>query len=170
LLGGPICQVMGDEFGEGEKLPFRSYRGVVSLRRVGHGEIIANRRRRAALLRQRHAALHTRDRNWLKTADGAHDGDILAATRIPQTLFDRPLMVFANFNNHDAREQRFLLDEEMRKRIDPAKRYQARDLYALDPTRTLFEEPLLGSALLERGMPVKLDPYQISVVALDPVP
>jgi hypothetical protein len=170
LLGGPVLHVMGDEFGEGEKLPFKQYRGVASLRGASaEAARIADARGRAARLRQVLPALAGTRRSWLRPRDGGAEGDLLALARLPAPgAPGSPVLVFANLHNGEVRENVFRVNEDLARSIDPLRRYQVRDRLADHPA-ALWDPPLTGKEILERGIFCRLAPYQVQALALEPI-
>ena len=77
-----------------------------------------------------------------------------------------PVVVFANFNNEDTRENAFNLDPHTSARLDPDKHYQVRDLLSDDPKEPLWRDARSGREILESGLYSKLDPYQVQALEI----
>jgi len=174
LFGGLSTTVMGDEFGEGQKLGFKvaGMRPDV-LRQANDGTLpranveLQGAMRRAGEAKNTDPSLKTvlRTRLWSKgpnhniVAMARHADD----KKVPGTL------VFANLANKDELSNTFRLDDETKKRIDPNGWYQVRDLMSTDPRRHLWPERVRGSELMDQGVYVKLLPYQIQALKLEKV-
>lgn len=172
LLGGANTFVAGDEFGENQALAFKSSRAVGALKDPSAaGLAIAEQLRRAGVAKSALAALQDDNRAFLDLKTGGVDGELLALARNADSgKKGNPVVVVANFNNSRARENAFALDEESRRRIDPTKRYQVRDLMADDPKAALWNQPLTGKELLDNGLFARLSPYQVQALELFSVP
>ncbi len=166
LLGGATFAVAGDELGEGDAMPFKQYRGVGALLHPSDaGKSIEESFRRANLARKALPALQDNNRGFPSPRDGGEDPDLFALSRFPDRKDGTPALVFANFNNQRTRENAFRLDDELRSRIDPNRRYQVRDL--MGDGSPLWNPPLTGRELLDRGVFVRLAPYQVQVLKLE---
>ncbi len=168
LLGGTTALVAGDDFGEKHSMPFKQHRPVGALQTPSDaGEQIAEHLRRAGKAKTSLPALQDNNRAFLDLKTGGADGELLAMTRFPDPgKKGNPVVVFANFNNSRTRENVFVLDDQTRSRIDPDKRYQVRDLMADDPKAKLWNPPMTGRELLDRGIFARLSPYQVQALEL----
>ncbi|MEW5848325.1 MAG: alpha-amylase family glycosyl hydrolase [Myxococcota bacterium] len=169
LLGGPVTEVAGDELGEKEKLLFKQYKGVHALRHQSDAQReMARTFGKLGAARKQLAALKDDNRAWLRPRDGGSDPDLVALSRVTDRGKDgAPVLVFGNMSNERTRENVFALDEETRARIDPEKSYQVRDLMGQDVP--LWNPPIKGKELMERGVFARLLPYQLQVLKLEPV-
>lgn len=174
LFGGISTTVMGDEFGEGQKLGFKTEGAVppVLVQARNNALPYANvelqqAMRRAGEAKNTDPALKTVLRTPLR-ADGPN-GNILGMARhaddpqVPGTL------VFANLANRDERTNTFRLDDRTRSRIDPNAWYQAKDLMSANPGANVWPNSIRGSDLLNGGVYVRLQPYQIQALKLERV-
>jgi hypothetical protein len=168
LLGGTSVAVAGDEFGEKTQLLFKQYKPVESLKNHSEADhAILESMRRAGLARRSLVALQDDNRAFLDPKYGGTDAELLAVARFPDSgKRGKPVLVFANFSNDRVRENAFWLDDQTRARIDPAKRYQVRDLMSDDPSAGLWDPPLTGRELLEKGIFARLQPYQLQALEL----
>lgn len=167
LLGGTNLLVAGDEFGEQYSMPFKQHNPVGAIQTPSPaGEMISEQLRRAGAAKTSLPALKDNNRAFLDARHGK-DNDLLAMARFPDsTKKGNPVIVFANFNNGRTRENAFNLDAETLRRIDPNKRYQVRDLMADDPKATLWDPPLTGRELMEKGVFARLAPYQVQALEI----
>jgi hypothetical protein len=167
LMGGANVAVAGDEYGEKNQLAFKQHRPVESLEHhPDEAHQIAEQMRRSGLAKD-HPALQDDNRAFLDPRVGGQDPDLLALSRFPDSgKPGNPVLVFANFNNERPRENAFGLDPETCRRLDPDKRYQVRDLMADDPKAALWSKPMTGRELLEKGIFVRLDAYQLQALEL----
>ncbi|MFH1808383.1 MAG: alpha-amylase family glycosyl hydrolase [Pseudomonadota bacterium] len=171
LFGGPSMEVAGDEFGERQKMLFKQLRGLPALRSIDSvKKEIATAYRRASKATRTLPALQDDNRVFLQPRTGGPDPHLLAVSRnVDANKPGQAVLVVANLHNDRTRENAFKLDDETRRRIDPDRRYQVRDLMADDPHASLWDPPLLGRELLEGGLFCRLRPYQIQVLDLQPV-
>jgi hypothetical protein len=172
LLGGTSMHVAGDEYGEAYQMPFKQYRPVGSIQTPSPaGEDISERIRRAGGARRGEPALQDDNRAFLDPRVGGADADLLALSRFPDA--DKQgsvVLVFANFNNGMARENAFGLDGQTRSRLKPDQRYQVFDLMGDNPKAPLWNPPLTGRELMEKGLFVRLSPYQVQALKLEEAP
>ncbi|MGC4113159.1 MAG: alpha-amylase family glycosyl hydrolase [Myxococcales bacterium] len=168
LLGGTDMLVAGDEYGEKYSMPFKQHNPVGALQTPSEaGEKISEQLRRAGVAKSGVAALADNNRAFLDLTTGGLDGELLAMARFPDAgKKGNPVVVFANFNNGRTRENSFNLDAQTRARIDPNKTYQCRDLMADDPKAKLWNKPMTGRELLDRGLYAKLSPYQVQALEI----
>jgi len=168
LLGGTNMLVAGDEYGEKHSMPFKQHNPVGAIRTPSEaGERISEQLRRAGEAKSGLPALQDNNRAFLPLTTGGWDGEMLAMARFPDAgKKGNPVVVFANFNNGRTRENSFVLDGQTRARIDPDKTYQCRDLMAADPEATLWDRPISGRELLERGLYARLAPYEVQALEI----
>ena len=174
LMGGPMTMLAGDEFAEKEKLRFKAKGGVPTLWQLRQGTLpsanleLASWIARAGVLRTSHPALRTRGRERLHPHEG--DGSrLLAVARYADDDETVPLPVFNNLSRRDWTTARYDVGARVRAWLDPAAYYQVRDLVGFDPERPLWRRPLLGAEIVEEGMSVSLQPYQMQVLELAPL-
>ncbi len=170
VLGGPVVEVAGDEVGERDQLAFKQSKAIPWAKNLAEGGAqVASYLRKVGTVRAETPALLDDNRAWLRPRIGGADPDLLAVARHPDAKEGRVVFATANLNNVDARENAFNLDAESASRIDPAGRYQLRDLLADDPHRHVWSAPLTGQELLDRGLFVRMKPYELQVLELTPV-
>jgi hypothetical protein len=172
LLGGTDMLVAGDDFGEMYSMPFKQHNPVGAIKTPSPaGEAISEQLRRAGVAKQGVPALEDNNRAFLNPRVGGPDSDLLAMARFQDgDKAGNPVVVFANFNNGATRENAFNLDDQTRSRIDPGKRYQVRDLMADDPKAALWNPPLTGCELLDKGVFARLSPYQVQALEIYEAP
>lgn len=168
LLGGTNMLVAGDEYGEKNSMPFKQHNPVGAIQTPSAaGERLSDQLRRAGEAKGGLPALQDNNRAFLDLKTGGWDGEMLAMARFPDAdKKGNPVVVFANFNNARTRENSFNLDAQTRSRIDPDKTYQVRDLMADDPKAMLWDKPMSGRELLERGLYARLSPYQVQALEI----
>jgi hypothetical protein len=167
-FGGPVAELAGGSLAERWKLPFKQYRGVHALRNVtSQGAEMAKIVGRMGNVRKDLPALQDDNRYFLPTRTGVPDSDLLAMSRWPDDKKGNIAFVFANLNNGAYRENAFNLDPETRSRVDPNKKYQVRNLMGDNPGAGLWNPPLTGQELLDRGLFCGLQPYEIQVLRLE---
>lgn len=171
LMGGTTMQVAGTELGERQQLPFKQYRSLPSLRTMDTvKKQILKTFRRAGKARRGLAALGDDNRAWLQPRDGQQDINLVAVSRFPDADKEGAVvLLFANLADQHQRENSFVLDAETRRRIDPDRRYQVRDLMADDAFRQIWDPPRTGRELMDEGIFCSLRPYQIQCLILEPV-
>jgi hypothetical protein len=170
LLGGADMLVAGDDFGEMYSMPFKQHNPVGAIKTPSPaGEVISEQLRRAGVAKEGVPALEDDNRTFLNPRVGGADSDLMALSRWADPgKAGNPVVVFANFNNGATRENAFNLDDQTRSRIDPNKRYQVRDLMADDPKAALWNAPLTGRELLDKGIFARLAPYQVQALEIYP--
>jgi glycosidase len=174
LFGGISTMVMGDEWGEGNKLDFKHQGGVPpTLLQARHNQLpsadvqLQGAMRRAGDAKNSDPSLHTTLRTPLSAA--GDNPNILAMSRHADDRNVIGTLVFANLANADVRSNVFWLDDETKSRLDPTGNYQARDLMSLSPGSAVWAQPITGHDLMNNGVYVKLDPYQIQALKLERV-
>ncbi|AGL17226.1 alpha-amylase family glycosyl hydrolase [Actinoplanes sp. N902-109] len=174
LMGGPMTMLAGDEFGEGQKLRFKSRGGIPTLWQLrqntlpGANTELAFWVARGGKLRTSHPALGTADRERLRWREAANPGRLLAFARAAGNPDVAPLLCFNNLDRHDWLTGTAELGDFARAWLDrqPDAHLQVRDLLGLDPLRPLWRQPLTAKELLTTGLHVGLQPYQIQVLEL----
>ena len=168
LLGGPAARVAGDNLGEVNGLAYKQYKGVAAVRTPNvTAKEIATIVGRAGKARAQLPALQDDNRFFLRPADGNVDRDLLAVARRADDPNEKLSLVLANLSNDRTRENTFVLDDETKKRMDPAKRYRVRDLMSAHPRQSLWKPPRTGADVLQNGIFARLDPYQVQVLVLE---
>ena len=95
---------------------------------------------------------------------------LLAAARFVDDAAIVPLLVFTNLSRHEWTTGRYDVGARLRAWLDLAAFYQVRDRVGVDPERPLWRRPLVGGEILEQGLSVGLQPYQIQVLELERLP
>lgn len=176
LMGGWFTSLMGDELGEGKQFEFKHTGAVppvlwqARLQKLPAENIKMKRWVDQAGYMKTHVdALKTSRREFLNTAGGETSYDIVAAARHADGS-DQTVLLFTNLSNTGDRSNRFRLDDVTRGRIDPGAKYQVRDLMGQDWGKaSLWPSPISGQELLDKGVFVKLTPYQIQALILEKV-
>jgi hypothetical protein len=168
LLGGPSMDVAGDHFLERNKLPFKSNRDVPAMKFLDDTRRnIAETYGRVGRARKALPELQDDNRAFLQPKLGGPDNDLLALSRFTDEKSDRGIsFVFSNLSNTQQRENAFALDNGVKSRLDPNKRYNVKNLLADDPNAWLWPQSMTGRELMDRGIFVKLGPYHTQVLKL----
>jgi hypothetical protein len=174
LMGGAMTMLAGDEYAEGQPLRFKAKGGIPTLGQLRLGQLPQDNANlaywigRGGLLKRDHPSLRGTYRERLSLRDGDPARRILACARSSGQPSDVPLMVFNNLERQDWVTATFDLGSSVRTWIESAADafYQIRDLLALDPDRPLWRRPLHGQELLDQGIHIGLQPYQIQVLEL----
>ena len=95
---------------------------------------------------------------------------LLAAARFVEDGASVPLLVFNNLSRQEWTTGRYDVGARMRASLDVAAFYQVRDRVGFDPERPLWRRPIAGSEIVEQGLSVGLQPYQIQVLELERLP
>lgn len=175
LLGGPMTMLAGDEYAEAERLRFKARGGIPTLWQFRQGTLpaananLASWIARAGLLRTSHPTLQGRGRERLHAREGG-GRMLLAAARFVDDVATVPLLVFNNLSRHEWTTGRYDVGARMRAWLDVAAFYQVRDRVGFDPERPLWSRPIVGGQLVEHGLSVGLQPYQIQVLELEQLP
>ncbi|MGQ0777323.1 MAG: alpha-amylase family glycosyl hydrolase [Pseudonocardiales bacterium] len=175
LLGGPMTMLAGDEYAEGERLRFKARGGVPTLWQLRQGTLpaananLASWIARAGSLRTSHPALRGRGRERLHAREGG-GRMLLAAARFVDDGASVPLLVFNNLGRQEWTAGRYDVGARMRASLDVAAFYQVRDRVGFDPERPLWRQPIAGGEIVEQGLSVGLQPYQIQVLELERLP
>lgn len=170
LMGGPMTMLAGDEYGEGQQLRFKAKGGVPTLWQARMGTLPAANRTlaywiaRGGLLRKTVPALSGAAR-WRLELRG--DGDappILAAERGGADQF---VVVVSNLDGA-WQSGSYALGPAAEAWVAeaPERFLQVYDLLGTDPKRPLWRRPLTGSTLLNDGIHVGLQAYQVQVLTL----
>ncbi|WP_305785320.1 alpha-amylase family glycosyl hydrolase [Symbioplanes lichenis] len=174
LLGGPMTMLAGDEYAESQKLRFKARGGIPTLWQFrqntlpGANTQLAFWIARGGLLRTRHPALRGTRRARLQWREVARPDRLLAFSRSGDDPTAVPLLCFSNLDRQDWLTGTAELGEQARAWLDrePDAHIQVRDLLGLDPERLLWRRPEPAKTLLETGLGVGLQPYQIQVLEL----
>jgi glycosidase len=170
LMGGPYAELAGDELGSHEKLRFKQYAGIdVLLDPSEEGLALAQQNARVGMARRVLPALADDNRVWLPPRRGGADDALVAVGRVADDGAENPVVVFGNLSNRDRRENAFELTGALAERIDPEAEYMAYDRLAEDPAAPLWDKPIPGRKLLQKGIYAAVDPYGIQVVELEKV-
>lgn len=175
LMGGPMTMLAGDEYAEGERLRFKARGGIPTLWQLRQGTLpaananLASWIARTGVLRTTHPALRGRGRERLPAREGGGP-TLLAAARFVDDVASVPLLVFNNLSRQEWATGRYDVGARIRAWLDRAAFYQVRDRVGFDPQRPLWRRPLAGSELIEQGLSVGLQPYQIQVLELERLP
>jgi hypothetical protein len=170
LLGGPVLEVMGDAFGERERLPFKQIRPVRAIASPTEaGSRMAEKLKRVGRLRCSVPALRRADRAWLRPRDGGEDRDLLVLSRCVRPAESEAIVVAANFHPERGRENVFRLDPALLDWLGADAKYQVRDLLDSEPARLLWPTASTKRDLLDRGIFFRLGPRQIQVLSLSEV-
>lgn len=181
LLGGPMLMLAGDEFAEGQKLRFKAKGGIPTLWQARLGQLpqanldLASWVGRGGTLRTRHPQLRGADRRRLRIVEGDPGLRILAFSRgAGQEAAagpGAPLLVFANLEQSGWTSARFELGERCRAWLEaaPDDYYQIWDLMGFDPERPLWSRSRPGRQILDEGLDIGLQPYQIQALELSRV-
>ncbi len=176
LSGGWFTSLMGDELGEGKQFAFKHTGAVppvlwqARLQTLSADNLKMKRWMGQAGHMKTHVdALKTNRREFLDRVDGSRSDDVVAMARHADGS-DQTVLVFTNLSNNGERTNQFRLDDVTKGRIDPNATYQARDLMGNDWGKgNLWPAPIKGSDLINNGVFVKLNPYQIQALILDKV-
>lgn len=174
LMGGAMTMLAGDEFAESQQLRFKAKGGVPTLWQLRLGQLppdnvnLAYWVARGGRLKSEHPALHGTRRERLTMREGDPSRRLLAVGRSSEQSDAVPLMLFSNLDRQEWITATFDLGASVRAWLEsaPDSFYQIRDLLALDPDRPLWRRPLLGRELLQEGLHIGLQPYQIQVLEL----
>lgn len=179
LVGGASAELCGDRLGERQRLHLRSDRPIAALcAPTTAGRELARRLSRMARLRRTEPALAGRGRTWLGV--GGPSGwpetgkkELVALARHPRGQPGRSLIVVASLHPEEIAE-RVRLDPETLTTLAPRATYRVRDLLkpALEaaPVRNATARvELTGAELMRDGLPIRLRPWQIKVLAIEPV-
>lgn len=177
LMGGAMTMLAGDEFAEGQKLRFKARGGVPTLWQLRLGTLpaanldLAYWIARAGLLRGM-AQMRGADRERLWPWPGTAGGRILAFSRGSGAAGDVPLLVFNNLDGEGWVTGWFELGTACRTWLEQAPQayYQVRDLLGLDPDRPLWSRAIQGTELLDGGLHIGLQAFQIQVLELQRLP
>jgi hypothetical protein len=174
LMGGAMTMLAGDEYAEGQQLRFKAKGGIPTLWQLRLGQLpqdnatLAYWIGRGGELKTRQPSLRGTRRERLSLRDGDPARRILACARSSGQPTDVPLMVFNNMDRQDWVSATVDVGPTVRAWVEsaPTAFYQIRDLLALDPERPLWRRPLPGQELVDQGLQIGLQPYQIQVLEL----
>jgi hypothetical protein len=175
FMGGPMTMLAGDEYAEAEKLRFKAKGGIPTLWQLRLDQLpqpnqtLAHWIARGAQLKRDHRALRGTRRERLRTLGGGAAPLVLACARSGGQAADVPLMMFNNLDRANWMTGAFDVGSEVRGWLGQAPRafYQIRDLIGVDPQRPLWRRPLPGQQLLDEGIGIGLQPYQIQLLELE---
>jgi Alpha amylase, catalytic domain len=175
FMGGPMTMLAGDEYAEAEKLRFKAKGGIPTLWQLRLGQLpqanqtLAFWVARGGRLKNSHPALRGTHRERLGTVTVGGVPRVLACARSSGQPGDVPLMMFNNLDRQEWVTGAFDVGAAVRAWLGqaPAAFYQIRDLIGLDPQRPLWRRPLPGQELLDQGIGVGLQPFQIQLLELE---
>lgn len=173
LMGGAMTMLAGDEFAEAQQLRFKAKGGIPTLWQLRLRQLppanleLAGWISRCGLLRTTHPALATTRRDRLRLRAGGPEPRVVACARSAPGV-DVPLMVFNNLDHTEWVTARYDVGDRVRSWLSqaPADFYQIRDLMGLDPQRSLWSRAIAGQTLLDEGLNIGLQPYQIQALEL----
>jgi hypothetical protein len=176
LMGGPMTMLAGDEFAEGQQLRFKARGGIPTLWQFRVGTLAADNTNlaywigRGGGLKTTHPALRGRQRERLHSPTGDAPR-LLAAARSVDDSAVVPLLVFNNLSRTEWVTGTYDLGQMVTRWLTESLDafYQARDLMGFDPERPLWRRALSGREILESGLSIGLQPYQIQALELDRV-
>jgi len=174
LMGGPMTMLAGDEYAEGQKLRFKARGGIPTLWQLRQGILPAANTTlaywigRGARLKSTHPALRgdARERLWWREC--ARPDRLLAFARSSTNPADAPLLCFNNLDRSDWITGTADLGSQVRAWLErePDAYYQIRDLLGFDPQRPLWSRAQHGRDIINEGLSVGLQAYQIQVLEL----
>jgi hypothetical protein len=175
FMGGPMTMLAGDEYAEAEKLRFKAKGGIPTLWQLRLGQLpeanttLAYWIARGGQLKNEHPALRGTRRERLRPIAGWAAPRVLACARSSGQPGEAPLMMFNNLDRQQWVSVPFDLGTGVRSWLaqGPGSFYQIRDLIGVDPERPLWRRPLLGQELVDEGMNIGLQPYQIQLLELE---
>ena len=108
------------------------------------------------------------NRQRLRPWPGPSADRILAFSRDSGNTDDVPLLVFNNLGHENWATGWFDPGEALRAwlALEPSAYYQVWDLLGFDPDRPLWSRAIQGTELLDDGLHIGLQPYQIQVLEL----
>ncbi len=167
LLGGPYCELAGDELGSAEKLRFKQYAGIDKILDPSDEDLVlARQNSRVGNARRALPALQDDNRDWLQPQQRGADPHLVAVGRTADDAGQPPVVVLGNLSNTERRNNAFQLQGAVAERIEPGRDYMAYDRLGEDPAAPLWREPISGRKLLREGLYAALDPYQVQVVEI----
>lgn len=176
LYGKSFSMLMGDEYGEAEKMHFLAYGGIPVLNQAKNHNLapanleLATYASRAGKLKISHPALKSGMSYRLYGKE----------PRLPVVAFSRhsyddaalPVIVFSNLSNQHNNGGFFELDDKTKHYIKSAARnnqnvrFQVRDLMSNNPSSCLWGTPKSAQELLNQGICAMLLPYQVQALEL----
>ena len=185
LMGGAMTMLAGDEFAEAQQLTFKAKGGIPTLWQLRLTQLPqANRElaswvSRCGVLRTTHPALAGTHRERLRVRDSGHlkdSGHVMGSGPRPPILACArsapgagvPLMIFNNLDRDEWVTARYDVGAGLGSWLSeaPGDFYQVRDLMGLDPQRSLWSRAIEGRTILDEGLNVGLQPYQIQALEL----
>lgn len=178
FMGGPMTMLAGDEYAEADKLRFKAKGGIPTLWQLRLGELpqvnqtLAYWVARGGRVKTGHRVLRGTHRERLGSVGGGEVPRMLACARSSGQAGEVPLMLFNNLDRHNWITASFDVGSGVRSWLGlaPSAYYQVRDLIGVDPQRPLWRRPLPGQELLDQGIHVGLQPYQIQLLELERLP
>jgi hypothetical protein len=175
LMGGPMTMLAGDEYAEGQRLRFKAKGGIPTLWQLRQGNLPAANTNlaywigRGGQLKSAHPSLRGSNRERLNLRPGSSAPRLLACGRSSEDPAEVPLLLFSNLERQAWTTATFEIGRRGRAWLQqaPSAFYQIRDLLGVDPDRPLWRRPLLGQELIDEGIGVGLQPYQIQVLELE---
>lgn len=176
LYGKSFSMLMGDEYGEAQKMHFLAYGGIPVLNQAKSHSLpsanveLATVAARAGHLKTSHPSLNSGISNRLYAKD-SHP-PIIAFARHGYEESSTPVLVFSNLSNQYDNGCYFGLDNKTVSFIEEAikknsqARFQVRDLMSNDPTANLWSTAKSAQELLEQGLCALLKPYQVQALEL----
>lgn len=172
LYAKPFSMLMGDEYGEGEKMNFLSYGGIPVLNQAKNHHLaddntmLAEYIAKAGRLKISHPSLKSSISKRLYPKESRLP--ILAFARHPYEEFCSPILVFSNLSNQYNNGGYFALDNQTKDFINhmikEEKRLQIKDLMSDHPNLYLWDKAKSPQELLQQGLCVLLKPYQIQAL------
>lgn len=174
LMGGAMTMLAGDEYGEGQQLRFKAKGGIPTLWQLRLRQLpqdnatLAYWIGQAGKLRTGHPSLRGTQRERLGPRDGGTPSRLLACVRSSGDPANVPLLVLNNLDRRNWVTATYDVGGTVSAWLQsvPAAFYQIRDLLSLDPDRPLWRRPLHGQELLDEGLHIGLQSYQIQVLEL----
>ena len=177
LMGGAMTMLAGDEFAEGQQLRFKAKGGIPTLWQLRLRQLpqpnreLASWVSRGGVIRTTHRALAGTTRERLHLTSSGTGPRILACARSAPDA-GVPLMVFNNLDRGAWVTARYDVGHRVREWLmqAPGDFYQVRDLMGLDPQRSLWSRAIAGQTVIDQGLDIGLQPYQIQVLELMRLP
>ncbi|MGV1009517.1 MAG: hypothetical protein ACOYBY_13030 [Dermatophilaceae bacterium] len=174
LMGGAMTMLAGDEYAEGQQLRFKAKGGIPTLWQLRLNQLPQDNRTlaswiaRAGKLKSGQPSLRGTRRERLTPRDSGPAGRLLACARVAGEPGVVPLLVVNNLDRGNWATATYDFGAAARDWLQsaPDAFYQIRDLLALDPERPLWRRALHAQELLDEGLHVGLQPYQIQVLEL----
>lgn len=173
LFGGISTMLMGDELGEAKKLEFKHQGAVPPVLVAARNNALPKQNVELQQALKRSGEAKTSDpslKTVLRTrlwAAGKED-HILGMARHADDKSIPGTLVFANLANGDWMSNTFRLDDETKSRIDPNGWYEVKDeMSPTDRGADLWPNWVKGQELIDKGVYVRLSPYQIQALKIE---